>query len=392
MKTTPRYLESLVRTDALRNGKMAFLSGPRQVGKTTLGKALLESAENYFSWDVGSFRRAWSKDPEQAVASRGPGPVLLDELHKSRQWKRQLKGLYDVSGDQLPLIVTGSARLDLYRRGGDSLMGRYVPYRLHPFSVGERESCPAPEEVWQAEKPRLRSWQDLLRLGGFPEPFLEGSEAKAARWSRLRLERLVREDVRDLRNISDLESLRVLTDLLPERVGSPLSLNSLKGDLSVAYGTVRSWVQVLEALYHCVLIRPYAASVRRALVAEPKLYLYDILSIKNEAARQENLAALHLLKACQYWTDAGIGDFDLRYFRTKEKKEIDFLLLREKKPWALLECKSNARAPTPALIQYAKAFGTKHNVQLVQGDRYRKDFPAHNVRVQDYESFFASWC
>lgn len=392
MKFAPRYLESLVRTDALRTGKMAFLSGPRQVGKTTLGKALLESPENYFSWDVASFRRAWSKDPAQAMADRGPGPVLLDELHKSRQWKRQLKGLYDVSGDQLSLIVTGSARLDLYRRGGDSLMGRYIPYRLHPFSVGERESCPAPDEVWQAEKKPIRPWQDLLRLGGFPEPFLEGSETKAARWSRLRLERLVREDVRDLRNISDLESLRVLTDLLPERVGSPLSLNSLRGDLSVAYGTIRSWVQVLEALYHCVLIRPYAANLKRALVAEPKLYLYDILSVADEAARQENLAALHLLKACQYWTDAGEGEFDLRYFRTKEKKEIDFMLLREKKPWALIECKSNARVPAASLVQYAKAFGTMHNVQLVRGDHYRKDFPAHNVRVQDYESFFASWC
>ena len=389
---THRYLEKLIQEDALKLGKMAFISGPRQVGKTTLARHFLESDENYFSWDIAAFRKEWVKSPEQATSRRRSGPIILDEIHKNRQWKSQLKGLYDVHCKQLAIIVTGSARLDIFRRGGDSMLGRYLPYRLHPFSVGEKATTPSHDAVWNSETKPAYPWRDLMRLGGFPEPLFDGSEARAKRWSRLRLDRLVQEDVRDLRNISDLQSLKVLTDLLPERVGSLLSMNSLRGDLSVAYGTVRNWIHVLEALYHCILIRPYAGTLRRALTAEPKLYLYDITQIEDEAARRENLAALHLLKACQYWTDAGEGEFDLRFFRTKEKREIDFVIIKGKKPWMLIECKSNSKSPVQDLVHYAKAFGTKLNVQLVQGERYRKDFPALGVRVQDYESFFANWC
>lgn len=251
-----RYLQAAVAADALADRKMAFISGPRQVGKTTLGRALLQVPQNYFSWDDQSFRRAWIKDPIDALSERGQGAVLLDEIHKDSHWKDRLKGVYDLRGEELPIVVTGSARLDVFRHGGDSLLGRYLPYRLHPFSVGERPQPVSPDSLDFGAAPTF-AWADLLRLGGFPEPLLAGSEAKAKRWSRLRRERLLTEDVRDLRQVRDLQVLKLLADLLPERVGSLLSINGLRELLAVSFATVRDWLAVLQELYHCFTVRPW---------------------------------------------------------------------------------------------------------------------------------------
>jgi uncharacterized protein len=387
----PRYLANAVRDDALASGKMAFVSGPRQVGKTTLGKSLIAAGQNYRSWDDPEFRKAWSRSPRAALSDRGPGPVLLDEIHKDRKWKSRLKGYFDVVGPGDGIVVTGSARLDLYRRGGDSLLGRYLPYRLHGFSVAEIERPCGPDDVLSSQVPR-RSFDDLLRLGGFPEPLLGGNEARAQRWSRLRLERLIAEDVRDLRAVEDLSALRVLADLLPDRVGSLLSVHALKEDLGVAYGTVRAWLGVFEALYHCFLIRPYAKRITRAIRSAPKLYLYDIVQIPSSAAatRLENLTALHLLKACHFWTDTARGHFELRFVRDKERREVDFLILRDQKPWLLVECKSSDLEPAPVLIRFAAELGVQA-VQLVRKRGFDRLYPASNVRVVDYERFLAGW-
>ncbi len=368
---------------------MAFVSGPRQVGKTTLGKSLLREKErNYFSWDESGFRRAWVRSPLEAVANRGEGPILLDEIHKDRRWKTRLKGLYDTRGDQVPVIVTGSARLDLYRRGGESLLGRYLPYRLHPFSAGESEAPPAPDEILGTHEARY-PWADLMRLGGFPEPLLGAAEQRARRWSRLRLERLLAEDLRDLRAVADLQAVRILAELLPERVGSLLSMNSLREDVGVAYGTVRAWIGAFEALYLCFLVRPYAARLARALRAEPKLYLYDVLQVQDVAARQENLVALHLLKACHFWTDTAQGEFDLRFVRDKEKREVDFLVLRERKPWLAIECKSNQRSPSRSLVHFSERLAVPLRFQLVSDAAFDHTYPEPRVRVMSYERFFA---
>jgi hypothetical protein len=383
-----RYLESAIRNDALAARKMAFISGPRQVGKTTLGRALLLSGENAFTWDDSRFRSAWAKDPVAAVANRAGGPVLLDEIHKDRRFKNRLKGLFDLQGADLPIVVTGSARLDYFRRGGDSLMGRYLPYRLHPFTVAERAEPPSPGEILATTKPVIQ-FDDLRRLGGFPEPLLDGREGRAIRWSRLRQERLVYEDLRDFRNIRDLQAMRVLVDLLPERVGSRLSINSLHEDVGAAFATVRDWIQILEALYHVFLIRPYAGRVRRALKAEPKLYLYDIIELESRATRLENLTALHLLKACHYWTDTAHGVFDLCYFRTKEKLEVDFVVTKNRRPWLLVECKSNDTQPARTLQKAADLFGTEHNFQLVDKAGHDREFPQSRIRVLGYERFLA---
>ncbi len=383
-----RYLQADLAADALGHHKMAFLSGPRQVGKTTLGKALLDSPQNYFSWDNPTFRRLWITDPVGALVDRGPGPVLLDEIHKDAQWKDRLKGLYDMRGDDVPILVTGSARLDIFRRGGDSLMGRYLPYRLHPFSVGERPQSVLPDALEFGAMP-AHPWADLLRLGGFPEPLLDGSEARAKRWSRLRAERLLTEDVRDLRNVRDLQVLRLLTDLLPERVGSLLSINALREVLGISFATVRDWLAVLEELYHCFTIQPWDKRIARSIVSAPKLYLFDPLPIADLPARRENLMALHLLKACHYWTDLAHGEFELWFVRTKDGTEVDFLVTRDDKPWMLVECKSGDTSPAPALRRFAKELGTVHSIQVVDVDGYERVYAEDGVRVLSYERFLA---
>ncbi len=391
-ESADRYLLATIRDDAIASGKMAFVSGPRQVGKTTLAKSLLTSAQNYQTWDDTDFRKAWSRSPRAALQERGPGPVVLDEIHKDRRWKTRLKGVFDVAGPGDGLIVTGSARMDLHRRGGDSLMGRFLPYRLHPFTVAETSHPPGPDDILAATAPRHR-FADLMRLGGFPEPLLSGSEAKAVRWSRLRLERLLAEDVRDLRAVEDLSGLRVLADLLPERVGSLLSVNALREDVGAAYATVRSWVKVFEALYHCFLVSPYAKRIVRSIRSAPKLYLFDILRIPatRESARLENLTALHLLKACHFWTDAAQGEFDLRYVRDKEQREVDFLVLRDGRPWLLVECKSNDIEPNPALDNFRRQLDAPRAFQLVTRAGYDRLYAHSHVRVLSYEKFLAGW-
>lgn len=269
-------------------------------------------------------------------------------------------------------------------------MGRYLPYRLHPFSVAESEAPPSPDQAFERRRV-AHSLDDLLRLGGFPEPLFAGSEARARRWSRLRVERLVTEDVRDLRAISDLSGVRVLADLLPDRVGSLLSVNSLREDIGTAHGTVVAWLGVFEALYHCFLVTPWSKRIARAVRAAPKLYMYDVLQLPREAeaARLENLTALHLLKAVHYWTDAAHGDFELRFIRDKEQREVDFLIVRDRKPWALIECKTGDTAPSPSLVHFARILGVSHAWQLVRRPRFDRAFPALGVRVIDYEAFFA---
>jgi uncharacterized protein len=387
-----RYLSRTILSDALSAKKMAFISGPRQVGKTTMGKALLANIENYLSWDQTAFRKAWIQSPELVIEKLAPGPVLFDEIHKDRKWKSRLKGVFDTNGANLDIIVTGSARLDIYRKGSDSLLGRYIPYRLHPFSVAETANPILPDQILHQSQISF-SWADLMALGGFPEPLLAGRQGKADRWSRLRLDRLAFEDTRDIKVLSDLNAFRNLLDLIPDKIGSLFSFNSLREDVGVAYATVRDWVLLSEALYFGFFVRPYAKDFKRSIRAEPKFYLFDILQIPSTSRekRLENLAALHLLKACQYWTDLGEGTFDLHFVRDKEKREVDFLITRQKKPWILIECKSNSLEPSKNLIYFSKILKTDMNFQLVEKQEHDRSWPHLNIRVLSYEKFFAGW-
>ncbi len=383
----PRYLKDSLLEDALADRKMAFISGPRQVGKTTLSKQCLDASANYFNWDVTEFKHTWVRSPLKSIEGIGTGPVVFDELHKYPHWKTSLKGLYDQVGNQTPIIVTGSARLDLYKRGGDSLLGRYIPYRLHPFTVAENPSFTGDPDHLSPGKINYPI-NDLVACSGFPEPLLSGSEKKARRWSRLRLEQLVREDIRDFKNIRNIELVKLLIELLPGRVGSPLSINSLREDLQVAYATLRDWIAVLQNLYICFKVPPFSRNIARALTKEAKYYLFDWLPITEKGPLLENIVAVHLQKACHFWTDLAFGVFELCYIRTKEKKEVDFCIIRDGHPWMLVECKSGSTTLSNSLRTFAERFSSTMAFQLTIANEDRM-VPGTTIRIINAEKFLS---
>jgi len=316
----PRYLLSTVADDLAR--KMVFLGGPRQVGKTTLGKVLIPDPWSYLNWDVASHRAAILKN--QLPSSDA---WFFDELHKYRPWRGYLKGLFDLHGNAKRILVTGSARLDWYRFGGDSLQGRYHYLRLHPFSAAELGISTQGD------------FEQLLRLGGFPEPFLAASERHARRWARDYRDRLMREDVASLERIDNLGQLELLVMRLPDLVGSPLSLNGLREDLSLSHRTVTNWIEVLERLYAIFRIAPFGAPRIRAVKKSQKHYHFDWSVVEDEGARFENLVASHLLKWVHYQNDVEGRDAELRYFRDIDGREVDFVVLEKRLPVSFIECK-----------------------------------------------------
>jgi len=320
MGSRRRYIEPQVRQDLER--KMVFVAGPRQVGKTTLARRLPGARAGYLSWDI-------AEDRERILKRELPVSKLwaFDEIHKYRSWRRFLKGLYDGRRPGQRILVTGSAKLDFYRYGGDSLQGRYHLLRLHPFSVREL-GLRTPEEL-----------RDLLTLGGFPEPFLGGSEVEARRWSREYRNRLVREDVAGLERIQDLGNLELLALRLPDLVGSPLSINALREDLQVSHKTVASWLKVLERMYAIFRLSPFGAPRIRAVKKEQKHYHLDWSLVPAEPARFENLVAAHLLKWVHFRQDVEGRELELRYFRDVDGREVDFVLLEDGRPRSLVECK-----------------------------------------------------
>jgi hypothetical protein len=330
-----RYLLPQVRQDLLR--KMVFVVGPRQVGKTTLALGLPGASAGYLSWDVPEHR-------EHILKRELPNSRLwvFDEIHKYRSWRNLLKGLYDGRRSGQTILVTGSARLDFYRFGGDSLQGRYHMLRLHPFSAKELAiRTPA-------------GLTDLLKLGGFPEPFLGGSEVEARRWSRDYRNRLVREDVAGLERIQDLGNLELLALRLPELVGSPLSINALREDLQISHKTVDGWLKVLERLYAIFRLPPFGAPRIRAVKKEQKHYHFDWSLVPSEPARFENLIASHLLKWVHFEQDSQGRDLELRYFRDTDGREVDFVVIDGKRPQLLVECKW-ADAEVDRSLRYLKA-------------------------------------
>lgn len=317
----PRYLAKQVQDD-LRE-KMVLLSGPRQVGKTTLARSLLRDERGYLNWDVPAHR-------ELLLRSRLPPTKLwvLDEIHKYHGWRNLLKGLWDGRRAGQRLLVTGSARLDLVRRGGDSLQGRYHLLRMHPLSVAELGLR------------RQNELHDLLRLGGFPEPWFGQSEVKARRWSREYRTLLVREELTDLERVDDLARVELLAMRLPELVGSPLSINALREDLEVSHKTVDRWVSLLERLFAIFRVPPFGPPRLRAVKKARKHYILDWTLVPDEGPRFENLVACHLAKWVDYQQDTQGRDLELRYFRDVDGREVDFVVCERRQPIMLVECKS----------------------------------------------------
>lgn len=334
-----RYLKDTV--SEFLEKKMVFIGGPRQVGKTTLCLRFLDPPKvinpNYLNWDDLADR----KNLRGGLLPTGP-LVVLDEIHKFKDWRSLVKGFYDKKKDVQKFLVTGSARLDYYRRGGDSLLGRYRYLRLHPLSVSE---------LGATSKDDLAT---LIRFGGFPEPFFAASEREWRLWARERLYRIIRDDVRDLELVRDISGIEMLAESLSDRIGSPLSVNNLAQDLQVNFRTAESWVSILERIYFCFRIAPYGAPKIKAVKKEQKLYLWDWSTVTSDGARFENLVASHLLKYCHFREDAFGEKMELRFLRDFDKREIDFVVLRDKKPIFAVECKTGEKQVSPA-IRYFKA-------------------------------------
>lgn len=320
MAVSPRYLAPQVREDLER--KMVFVAGPRQVGKTTLAQSLPDADAGYLNWDVAA-------DREHILRGELPDADLwvFDEIHKYRGWRNYLKGVYDRRRAGQRILVTGSGRLELFGFGGDSLQGRYHLLRLHPFSVAE------------AGVATTAGLDDLSRLGGFPEPYLSSSETEARRWSRQYRVRLIEEDVSTLTAIRDLGRLEGMMLRLPDLVGSPLSINALREDLQVAHKTVANWLDAMERLYALFRLAPFGAPRIPAVKQERKHYHFDWSVVSDPGARFENLVACHLLKWVHHQQDTQGRDLELRFFRDVDGREVDFVVLEDRRPIQFVECK-----------------------------------------------------
>jgi predicted AAA+ superfamily ATPase len=366
-----RYLLAQVRRDLAR--KMVFVAGPRQVGKTTLARSVPGGTAGYLNWDV-------AEDRERILRRElPPAPLwVFDELHKYRGWRNYLKGLFDKRSKRQRILVTGSARLDFYRFGGDSLQGRYHLLRLHPLSVAEL-GLKTPDDL-----------RTLLTLGGFPEPYFAGSEVEARRWSREHRTLLVREDVVSLERVHDLGTLELLMLRLPELVGSPLSINALREDLQVTHKSVAHWLQILERLYAVFRLSPFGAPRIRAVKKEQKHYHWDWTLVPDPALRFENLVASHLLKWVHHEQDANGLDVELRYFRDTDRREVDFVVVTGRTPTLFVECKW-ADAEIDRGLRYLKARFTECEAWQISATGTKDYVTPEGIRVAPAIRLLSRW-
>jgi len=348
-----RYLRPYILEDLGR--KMVFLGGPRQCGKTTLAMSL--NPTRHFNWDADEDRAAilkkeWTRDDKI---------IVFDELHKYPKWKNWIKGVYDTQKEQHQFLVTGSARLDVYRRGGDSLMGRYHYWRLHPFTLSELPKGMDAKEAFKR----------LLEVGGFPEPFLDGDPRQARRWRLERIDRVLRDDVRDLEGVKNIQQLSLFVDQLRTRVGQLCVLSNMAADIQVTPATAAKWLEVLERMYLVFIVRPWTKNLPRAVQKPPKVFFFDNADVLGDAgARFENLVATHLLKTIQFLQDRDGYRYELRYIRDKEGREVDFAVVRDGKLIEIVEAKWSDHNVSKSLEYYAEKLRPARARQIV-GDIQR---------------------
>jgi predicted AAA+ superfamily ATPase len=348
-----RYLRPYILEDLKK--KMIFLGGPRQCGKTTLAMSLTPA--RHFNWDADEDRAAilkkeWTRDDKL---------IVFDELHKYPKWKNWIKGVYDTQKEQHQFLVTGSARMDVYRRGGDSLLGRYHYWRLHPFTLSE---LPAGMDAKEAFK-------RLLEVGGFPEPFLDGDPRQARRWRLERIDRVLKDDVRDLEGVRNIQQLSLFVDQLRARVGQLCVLSNMAADIQVTPATAAKWLEVLERMYLVFIVRPWTKNLPRAVQKPPKVFFFDNADVLgDEGARFENLVATHLLKTIQFLQDRDGYRYELRYIRDKEGREVDFAVVRDGKLIEIVEAKWSDRNVSKSLEYYAEKLRPARARQIV-GDLKR---------------------
>lgn len=387
-----RRITSQLRNDLTK--KLVMLSGPRQCGKTTVVRAITREQKGlYLNWDAPADRRLIQTGEIDLDV-----PLwAFDELHKFRRWRNFLKGLYDTHHEEHQILVTGSARLELYGHGGDSLQGRYYGHHLHPLTaseIGKREVVALDELPLLPREPISGDVVDsMLVLGGFPEPFLSASAKEAARWRIGYAARLVQEDIRDLEQVRELERVELLYERLGAVVGGVLSINSLREDLEVAFETARNWIAILERLDAVFRIPPYGPPRIKSVKKEQKLYFWDWARADSAAARFENMIALHLLRLVHWGRDVEGEKLELRYFRTRMGHEVDFVVLRGGKPWLAVEAKVAEQPFDPSLRYLLERVHVPFAFQVhLRGGRERRieDVGKSRVRHVSAARFLAS--
>jgi predicted AAA+ superfamily ATPase len=349
-----RYLSKYILNDVIK--KMVFLTGPRQSGKTTIVMGLLKDLPSiYLNWDDFEHRkiilkRDWS-DEEIYLA--------LDEIHKYSRWKNFLKGTYDTQKEKHHFIITGSAKLDIYKKGQDSMLGRFFTWRLHPLCLAELKH--------EFNNDNHQNIDLLLNLGGFPEPFFEGEEVFAKRWRNEKRKLVFRQDIQELESIKDISLLEIFYQSLTERVTSEVVLANIARDLEIAPKTAKSWLNILERTYAIFVVRPFSKGIKKAITKTPKVYFYDNGEVDgDDGAKFENLVASHLLKRIQFLEDLYGDRYELNYLRDKNGHEVDFIILKNNKPVCLIEAKENDKIRSKSLFYFKERLHIDHCVQLVK--------------------------
>lgn len=371
-----RYLDELALKDLA--AKMVMLTGPRQVGKTTLARQLMREFKDaqYLNWDVLPDRGILQRQSWNPRAKL----LVMDEIHKMHGWKGWLKGVVDGKSPGQALLVTGSARMETFRQGGDSLAGRYFAFRLHPFSV--REWCER-RQVEPAE-----ALEHLLERGGFPEPCLADNPADADRWRAQYFNDLIREDVLEFSRLHEINTMHLFVELLRERVGSPLSLASMARDLAVSPATLKRYLDILQALFIVFTVQPWHRNIARAILQSPKVYFFDTGLVRgDQGVRLENAAAGMLLKHVHFLQDTSGKAFGLYYIRTKDGAEVDFALSKEESLTHLIECKLGDNKPHRSLLRFAGEFADAETVQIVY--RLRQEETRNGIRITDAANWLA---
>lgn len=377
METRKRLYDTILSEHLSSQRQMAFVTGPRQVGKTTACRNLSDS---YLNWDNTDDRGQIIKGPSaiaetlniNRLSSQIP-VTMFDELHKFSKWKQFLKGFFDTYADQTRILVTGSSRMDVYRRSGDSLMGRYFLYRMHPFTVAEilNQDIPDPSPIIRPPRPVSEdNYSALWNHGGYPEPFVKRDIRFSRRWRNLRLQQLIREDVRDLTQIHQIDQLEILVNLLLSRSSDQLIYSTLASEIQVSVDTVRRWVNTLCNLHLGFLVRPWFKNVSRSLRKEPKWFLRDWSSIEDPGQKAETFIASHLLKAIEGWNDMGLGTFQLGYLRDLNQREVDFIVIKNGAPWFLVEVKKGIKKIAPSLKYFQQQLKVPFAFQIVLEEDY----------------------
>ena len=362
--------------------QMVFVAGPRQAGKTTFTEILAEYFNNslYFNWDILDEKRKLIENPsfyEEVHRKDNSLPLIIfDELHKYSNWKNYLKSVYDRDKGNYKFVVSGSGRLDMYQKGGDSLAGRYFIFYLWPFTLAElagnnltfEQFLSNPIEVRAFPHETQSIWNKLSQCTGFPDPYLDGTGEFYRIWSNTYRKQLLREDIRDLASLRSIEDVEILFSLLPSKIGSPLSMASLARDIHVSFDSVRNWIEIFENFFLVFRIAPWTRKIARAITKEKKLYLFDFAGIDSPAAKFENMVALELFRAVANWNDLGLGNFSLHYLRNRDREEVDFLISNNHNPLLLIETKLSDDYASKSLIKFQNILNIPA-VQLVnRGD------------------------